>query len=349
MEPNNTPHIKGQIAGVNLSAFLQMIEMEQKTCTIKVFVKKDVGRIFFLNGRLIDAATIHKKKLEAVYEIISWDHTVIEVDENQSRTEDKINLPLMHMLMDGARYRDEVRRKTSPDGAASTEKDSEKAFPLKVLNDQNFCLEIGVNLLMDFERLDITFQSTLVGIAHGNYLILKMPAPFTTLDHDQLKQDNLTIKSLYKGTIYAFRSKILGVISQPTELLFIQYPARIEHHELRSHKRYKCSIVAQASLDETQRESVIANISKGGCLCHIEAFLLKEKSVNSLLNDVITFRCHFPGSNGEVSFVGKIRNARKQLDEIAVGIEFFYPDNNRDIQKIIHDYIQIIECSGVNV
>lgn len=349
MEPNNTPHIKGQISGVNLSAFLQMIEMEQKTCTIKVFVKKDLGRIFFLNGRLIDAATIHQKKLAAMYEIISWDHTVIEVDENQSRTEDKINLPLMHILMEGARYRDEIRRKNSTDSPDSSEAASEKAFPLKVMNDQNFCLEIGVNLLLDFEQLDLTLQSTLVGIAHGKYLILKMPGPFTTLDHEQLKQDTLTIKSLYKGTIYAFRSKILGVISQPTELLFIEYPARIEHHELRSHKRYKCSIVAQAYLDETQSESVIENISKGGCLCHIEAFLLKDKPANSLLDDIITFRCHFPGSNGEVSFVGKIRNARKQLSEIAVGIEFFYPDNNRDIERIIHDYIRIIECSGVNV
>ncbi len=33
--------VSGHITGVTLSSFLQMIEMEQKTCTIKVFIKKN--------------------------------------------------------------------------------------------------------------------------------------------------------------------------------------------------------------------------------------------------------------------------------------------------------------------
>ena len=347
MTPDSTRGISGRIAGVNLSSFLQMIEMEQKTCTIKIFTKKDVGQIFFRKGSLIDAVTRRLNHLEALYAILSWKNIVIEVEKNVSGKQDEIRLPLMHILMESARRSDENENR---EGLPEPIKDTSgpiKTIPLQTLKNREFCLEIGVRLLLDFDDLNITFRSTLVGIEHGKYLLLKTPSE--DADPDLFKVDGLTVKSLYKGTIYAFRTRVLGLISEPSKLMFVEYPLQIEHHELRTHKRFKCSIVAEVEVNKKERGGVIENISKGGCRCLIETFPEGKKFPNDLLNDTITFRCRLPGSEGEIGFMGEVRNASRKSDDIAVGIQFLHLDDMDEVKKSIHDYIRLIEWSTESV
>ncbi|MDA8136836.1 MAG: DUF4388 domain-containing protein [Desulfobacteraceae bacterium] len=346
MTSDNVGDISGRIAGVNLSSFLQMIEMEQKTCTIKIFTKKDMGRIFFLKGTLIDADTLSLNQLEALYAILSWQNIVIEVEKNVSRKQDIIRLPLMHILMESARYFDEKKDREEPGDPEEIPSDPLRHIPLQILNNKEFCLEIGIRLLLDFDDLSVTFRSALVGIEHGKYLLLKTPNPFGGEDQGPATGTGLTIKTLYKGTIYAFRSRVLGLISEPSKLMFIAFPGRIEHHELRSHKRFKCSIVAQAGVGGSERGGVIENISKGGCRCVMETFPSDKTLLNGLLKDTVAFRCRFPGSGGEAVFMGEVKNASRKSGEMAVGVQFLHLDTMEDVRKSIHDYIQLIEWSS---
>lgn len=341
--------ISGQIAGVNLSSFLQMIEMEQKTCTIKVFAKKNIGQIFFLNGALIDSYTVSLKHLDALYDILSWNNIVIEVKKNEEKKQNVINLPLMHILIESAQHFDEMEKTNSKNNSKDIKDTSSKNITRQIQKNKNFCLEIGIKLLIDFDGLAASFQSTLVGIEHGKYLLLKAPGPFGRIDHDLFKVEDLIIKSLYKGTVYAFRSKLMSIISKPSKLMFIEYPLQIEHHELRSHKRFKCSIVTETDVNKRERGGVIENISKGGCLCIVETFSTDKNFTDDLLNDTIPFRCHFPGSKGEVSFRGEIKNTRKESDEIVIGIKFIYQDSTDEVQNIINHYIELIEYSSEKV
>ncbi len=139
--------ISGQIAGVSLTSFLQMIEMEQKTCTIKVFTKRNMGQIYFFNGTLIDANTENLKHLDALYDILSWNNIVIEVEKNESKRQDAINLPLMHVLIESAQSSDEIERTTNENDTVSSEPASKKKIPLQILKSKDFCLEIGIKLL----------------------------------------------------------------------------------------------------------------------------------------------------------------------------------------------------------
>jgi len=219
MISNNIWGISGQIAGVNLSSFLQMIEMEQKTCTIKVFTKQNMGQIFFLNGSIIDSKTVKLNHLDALFDILSWDNIVIEVEKNVLKKQNAINLPLMHILMESARYLDEIEKTNTKNDSKALKIIPTKSITRRILKNKNFCLEIGIKLLIDFNDLSVSFQSTLVGIEQGKYLLLKAPGQFGRTDQDRFKIENLTIKSLYKGTIYAFRSKLMSIISKPSKLM----------------------------------------------------------------------------------------------------------------------------------
>ena len=349
MVADNIWGISGQIAGVNLSSFLQMIEMEQKTCTIKVFTKKNMGQIFFQNGSIIDANTVKLKHLDALFDILSWDNIVIEVEKNVFKKQNVINLPLMHILMESARHSDEIEETYMQNDSKIIKSATAKNITRHILQNKNFCLEVGVKLLIDFDDMAVSFRSTLVGIEHNKYLLLKAPLQFGGKDHDLFKVEDLIIKSLYKGTIYAFRSKFMSIISKPSKLMFIEYPRQIEHHELRLHKRYKCSIVTQADVNQKDRGGVIENISIGGCRCIIETFSTDNNLSKLLLNSAIPFRCHFPGSKGEISFRGEIKNTQKKSDEIVVGIKFIHTDSKEEVQNIINNYIQLIESSSENV
>ncbi len=327
-----------------------MIEMEQKTCTLKIFAKKNIGQIFFLNGALIDSETVRLKHLDALLDILSWDNIVIEVQKNIFKKQNVINLPLMHILIEGAQHADEIKKITLQDSAKNISIPIKKNIIRPILKNEYFCLEIGIKLLIDSDAMAVSFRSALVGMEHGKYLLLKAPGQLSKMDHDTFQTEDLIIKSLYKGTIYAFRSKLISIIYKPSNLIFIEYPQRIEHHELRSHKRFKCNFVAHTEINKKDRSAVIENISIGGCLCTVETCLTENNLLQSLKkNDAIPFRCHFPGSLGEVSFKGEIRNTQKKSNELVVGIKFIYPENTNKIENKIKTYIQLIECSGENV
>lgn len=346
MVSNQLTGISGQLAGIHLSSFLQMIEMEQKTCIIKVFTKNDSGKVFFLKGNLIDAQTSNLRHIDALYAILSWENTILELGENRSKTEDAINLPLMHILMESAQYTDETKQTGTRQEQKRAPQKNQRRISLKTELSRDFCLEIGVRVLVDFDEWAISLDSVLVGIEQDKYLLLKAPDQLNGLENELLNGGNLTVKSLYKGTIYAFRSQLLAVIYEPSQLMFIEYPQQIEHHELRSQKRYRCSIVAQAQVDNKERSGVIENISKGGCRCVMELFSADERLETQILNDTITFRCCFPGSKQEIRFKGQVKNAMGTSGELAVGVKFVGID---EVKETINEYIRLIEYSSENV
>lgn len=98
---------KGHVSGVSLSSFLQLLELDRKTCTIMARSGSRTGLLFFESGRLINAYAEPLSGLEAAFEIISWEKAEIEIYnfcQNRKRT---IDAPLGFILIEGARLSDE--------------------------------------------------------------------------------------------------------------------------------------------------------------------------------------------------------------------------------------------------
>ena len=98
----------GQIDGFSTAAFLQMIELEEKTCTLKVHSGDQSGVLFFQKGQLIAAETGSLQNEEAAYDIINWKDASIKVDHVDRKKEAHINRPLIYILMEAARKQDET-------------------------------------------------------------------------------------------------------------------------------------------------------------------------------------------------------------------------------------------------
>lgn len=102
----------GGVRGINLSSFLQMMELENCTCNLRVTSKNLVGSLWLKNGELIAAESQTAEGKEAALDILSWKNVFIDIDYTPCEVEEQISTPLMRLLLESSQYYDEIRSST---------------------------------------------------------------------------------------------------------------------------------------------------------------------------------------------------------------------------------------------
>lgn len=99
----------GTLHNVSSGMFLQLIEMEQKTCTIRLEDKStgEKGILFFREGELLDARVNNLKGEPAAHKIFSWDAVNLSIQNGCALTENKIRKELQPLILEAARQKDE--------------------------------------------------------------------------------------------------------------------------------------------------------------------------------------------------------------------------------------------------
>jgi len=92
---------KGYITGVSLSSFLQLIEIDKKTCTLTIHAGSKNGILYFRDGILLDASFRSLNGNEAAYTIVSWKNVEIEIESSCLATKQSIEKPLGFILLEG--------------------------------------------------------------------------------------------------------------------------------------------------------------------------------------------------------------------------------------------------------
>ncbi len=100
----------GILQTISLEMFIQLVEMEQKTCTIRIVEKhsQNSGVLFFKNGELLDARFLENQGKLAAYEIFSWDEVMLSIQDNCPINNKRINEDLQAILFDAMRLKDEA-------------------------------------------------------------------------------------------------------------------------------------------------------------------------------------------------------------------------------------------------
>jgi CheY-like chemotaxis protein len=101
----------GTLHNVSSGMFLQLIEMEQKTCTIRLQEKTfgEKGVLFFVEGELCDARVGERQGEMAAYEIFAWDNVSLTIQNDCTVRQNRINKELSSLLIEGARRADELK------------------------------------------------------------------------------------------------------------------------------------------------------------------------------------------------------------------------------------------------
>ncbi len=101
---------EGHIRGFSLPSFLQLIEIESKTCTLEIEYGDNKGFLYFMDGSLIGAKTPDKTGVEAALEILALEKAEIDILAKCRKPEKTIETPLHYLLLESARIKDEENR-----------------------------------------------------------------------------------------------------------------------------------------------------------------------------------------------------------------------------------------------
>jgi len=100
----------GTLHSVSSGIFLQLMEMEQKTCTIRLEDKLSgkKGVLFFQDGELLDARVDNLQGKAAAYQIFSWDKVTISIQNICPKMNNKIQSDLQPLILEATRLKDEA-------------------------------------------------------------------------------------------------------------------------------------------------------------------------------------------------------------------------------------------------
>jgi CheY-like chemotaxis protein/Tfp pilus assembly protein PilZ len=136
----------GQVRGISLSSFLQMIELEACTCTLQVMAKDRKGSLHLRDGELVGAAVGQLGGKKAALEILSWENVQIDIDYTPWQQAREIEDPLISLFLESRRISDEKVSKR----------------PNQRVHDRFDCL-----VAVDYDTNDWTYQSLLRDISLG--------------------------------------------------------------------------------------------------------------------------------------------------------------------------------------
>jgi HD-GYP domain-containing protein (c-di-GMP phosphodiesterase class II)/c-di-GMP-binding flagellar brake protein YcgR len=181
-------------------------------------------------------------------------------------------------------------------------------------------IDLDTRIVLQYEAQGKRLRSTLVGMEDGEYLILRAAG----LSH--MPEFISTVKSVvarytHDGTVYGFRSKVLGAATQPFPLLFLSYPHQIEELSLRKDPRVECFLPATAVTRKLAYNGMILDLSLGGCRLGVKNEV-REKLPPALLDEEVLLRIQLIGESGSQELPGTIRRVDQVAEKTMLGIQF---------------------------
>ena len=98
----------GHVSNISLPSFLQLLEMERKTCTLVVELDGRAGELYLVNGELHAARLGTTSGEKAALHICAWDNPAITIEPLRSKPERTIDTPMGFLIMESIRVKDET-------------------------------------------------------------------------------------------------------------------------------------------------------------------------------------------------------------------------------------------------
>ncbi len=180
-------------------------------------------------------------------------------------------------------------------------------------------IEVGTPLTLEVEGIEARINCNLIGIKPDHYLIVDIPP--SGIGAELFEAGQITVRYLFFGNIYGFRTIVLKAITEPSRLMFLSYPESVASHNLRNKDRVRCYIPAKAVVYETELKGVILDLSSDGCKF---AMIVSENEAALVIarGDEITLFLPLLGKEGTVTFQAVVRHVINDDERIIFGVQF---------------------------
>lgn len=332
----------GSVRGIPIHSLLQMLETEEKTCTLRISNRDETGHIFIRKGVVIAAELGERVNEDAVYAILTWENSEVELLHFNSQRAKTIKKPLISLIMEAFRLKDER------DSLKEKQELSKKPkLDLKHISTSGsrISLDIGAKIKMEFDELETPLVSTMIGMVPDQYIIVSTPQPFSIVQNAMENENRVIVKYVHMGRLCMFKSLLLKTITDPSNLLFLNYPPVIHFHELRRAKRTSIFVPCTIHLPQgPEYYGVLVDLSGLGCLCQV-----KMKGNADLpafdIDTRIQLRCLLPGLKDDQELGGIVKNIKKSATEVRIGIEFIGLQTY--LKDVIEKYLYSVESISV--
>jgi CheY-like chemotaxis protein len=105
---------RARVSGVTIAGFVQLLQLEQQSCALRVTSSTGAGTLMFERGALVDARMDLEQGDTAAMEIFSMPDATLEVLGTVPVEHATITQPLSFLLLESARFRDEVAATDEP-------------------------------------------------------------------------------------------------------------------------------------------------------------------------------------------------------------------------------------------
>ena len=325
----------GVVKGIPISSFLQMLENDGESCTLCVTCEESSGYLFLREGMLVGAETGALTGEAAVYEMIGWEGALIEIRFFNGLRDDAITKPLISLIMEGLRLKDEKEEQRKQEQRLLKPQQNMKQISTA---GHRLALEIGLRMKMECDSIDANLDCSLVGMVPEKCMITTVPNHFNITQTEMEAGESALIKFTYLGKLCMFESRLLKSEDAPHPLMYFEYPEVIYYHEMRKAKRTSIFIPCLLDINEEADSfsGTVLDISSTGSLCQLKASRNKRLPEVSIRQSV-QLRCILPGLTDEQLISGTVRNIRTNNHELRLGIEFV--DLNSAVRDTINQYL----------
>jgi hypothetical protein len=196
---------------------------------------------------------------------------------------------------------------------------------------------IGEKVLVDVEGTGKRFWTEAYGRIREEFILLRHPMNVSF--KDVLNKDQ-PITARYmdsEGSIFGFKSTVVGAMSKPSPILVITHPFTIETVNLRRHDRVQCFLPGTLFHEGAEMAGYIVNISAGGAKY---VWPMQDEIAPEFPKDAEAF-CQFsmPGADGALYARSIIKGTTLDGSKCIIGLKF--EDLEEDNQRLITDYVQL--------
>lgn len=197
--------------------------------------------------------------------------------------------------------------------------------------DVHLSIDVQTKLQISMKNINARLESEFVGLANSRCIIATCPDDDISevLSRAIVLDNPVVVRYIHDGKIFGFQSEIIGSISEPARLIFMNYPKIVEKLDLRRQKRLSCLLPAKITIvcktgDTSAFEALsgtIVDITTSGCRFKTKLKHFSSKDMLSGLNDAeIEFL--LPGVGDSLSIRSGIKSLADKDEFALLGVQF---------------------------